>query len=45
MEKQVKQVWEQPVLEVLDVKMTMGGPNHSTPDSNGKGHNNSPNPS
>ena len=43
MEKAMKKVWEQPVLEVLDVKMTMGGPNGKIPDSNGKGnHNNSP---
>lgn len=40
MEKQTKQVWEQPVLEVLDVNMTMGGPNGVVPDKNGKGSNN-----
>nr|WP_308639971.1 paeninodin family lasso peptide [Paenibacillus silvisoli] len=32
--------WQQPVLEVLDVSMTMGGPNGVFPDKNGKGLNN-----
>jgi hypothetical protein len=32
--------WNQPTLEVLDVNMTMGGPNGVLPDKNGKGHNN-----
>ncbi|MFC5653756.1 paeninodin family lasso peptide [Paenibacillus solisilvae] len=42
MTKQTK-VWEQPVLEVLEVEMTMGGPNGRIPDKNGKGnHKNAP---
>ncbi|WP_274650402.1 paeninodin family lasso peptide [Paenibacillus humicola] len=32
--------WNQPTLEVLDVNMTMGGPNGVVPDKNGKGSNN-----
>ncbi|WP_156922296.1 paeninodin family lasso peptide [Cohnella thermotolerans] len=40
MEKQAKNEWLQPVLEVLDASQTMGGPNGIYPDKNGKGHNN-----
>lgn len=40
MENQAKKEWQQPILEVLDVTMTMGGPNGSVPDKNGKGSNN-----
>lgn len=40
MEKHTKQEWQQPALEVLDVNMTMGGPNGVVPDKNGKGSNN-----
>ncbi|MBD0379731.1 paeninodin family lasso peptide [Paenibacillus sp. WST5] len=36
----MKQEWQQPTLEVLDVTMTMGGPNGAVPDRNGKGANN-----
>jgi hypothetical protein len=29
----MKKVWQEPVLEVLDIKMTMAGPGIKTPDS------------
>ncbi|RDI45695.1 paeninodin family lasso peptide [Falsibacillus pallidus] len=29
----MKKVWEEPKLEVLDVKMTMAGPGKATPDA------------
>lgn len=32
--------WKKPELEVLEVNMTMGGPNGEVPDANGKGRNN-----
>lgn len=35
-----KKTWKEPVLEVLDVNMTMGGPNGIIPDKNGKGSHN-----
>lgn len=35
-----KKEWQAPALEVLDVSMTMGGPNGVVPDKNGKGANN-----
>jgi hypothetical protein len=31
--KILKKTWKQPVLEVLDVSMTMGGPGNAIPDS------------
>jgi hypothetical protein len=37
---EAKKTWKEPVLEVLDVNMTMGGPNGVVPDKNGKGSNN-----
>ncbi|MBM7563592.1 paeninodin family lasso peptide [Paenibacillus sacheonensis] len=40
MEKQTLKAWQQPMLEVLDVNETMGGPNGVFPDKNGKGSNN-----
>ncbi|UJF36216.1 paeninodin family lasso peptide [Paenibacillus hexagrammi] len=36
----MKKTWNEPALEVLDVSMTMGGPNGCVPDKNGKGSNN-----
>ncbi|MBP3961796.1 paeninodin family lasso peptide [Paenibacillus lignilyticus] len=39
MEKQTRKEWQQPTVEVLDVNMTMGGPNGVFPDKNGKGSN------
>ncbi|MDG0809250.1 hypothetical protein SAMN05216312_11078 [Cohnella sp. OV330] len=36
----MKQEWNQPTLEVLDVNQTFGGPNGLYPDRNGKGANN-----
>ncbi|MBB6672266.1 paeninodin family lasso peptide [Cohnella nanjingensis] len=36
----MKKEWNQPILEVLDVNQTMGGPNGLYPDRNGKGTNN-----
>lgn len=36
----MKKTWTQPELEVLDMSMTMGGPNGIYPDRNGKGSNN-----
>ncbi|MFD1956882.1 paeninodin family lasso peptide [Paenibacillus thailandensis] len=35
-----KKTWSEPVLEVLDMSKTMGGPNGIFPDKNGKGSNN-----
>jgi hypothetical protein len=32
MQNQAKKEWENPTLEVLDVKMTMAGPGIKTPD-------------
>ena len=40
MNKQTMKEWQQPTLEVLDVAMTMGGPNGVYPDKNGKGMHN-----
>jgi hypothetical protein len=40
MTNQLKKEWQQPSLEVLDVNLTMGGPNGRVADMNGKGANN-----
>jgi|GEM_PF-2232711 hypothetical protein len=40
MSNQTLKQWQEPVLEMLDVTMTAGGPNGVVPDKNGKGTNN-----